>query len=371
MSTTDTTDTTDLDNAKNQNSSPPNYMKFLSSTGSSLIVVILYFCVGAAVLYTCKLAQSNILPTNIDCAPYTNNELSISEQIINIFVTTLPGKEEPLSAKLEFIFEGNNTKNTIIDMLTKLKYDKKSSFMGQYFVDIIQHLIQLNYATINMSFNMLNGAASESFILLLGPIIAFFVWFFLLIVDCIYLIYLWFYCMSWFFKHRNEDTHEWEGLTTMTQKAIAVILVIIFACSFWGVLTVLPIIPGITIIWCFLSCIGYESLMFNVNGNGKPTNIGSIMQLAFRYNKKVIMAVVGLIIANSAFTNLNTTAGVGILVALLLIMFNVLPIDMFKQDIPQVLSKIVSYEQVVKGCKPIKTGIEKVKKNSSWFFGLF
>ena len=77
-------------------------------------------------MYVCKLAQSNILPTDINCAPYTDTEPNIQPIETNIFQTD---GEKPLSMKISFPYDVYNSKNYILDMFREYKNESNSNFL--------------------------------------------------------------------------------------------------------------------------------------------------------------------------------------------------------------------------------------------------
>ena len=75
MSTTTETNNNAIDDKKeNTESNLPDFKAFIKNYTSSVIVTIgIYiFIIGGIGLYTAKVAQSNILPDNIELEPYTN-----------------------------------------------------------------------------------------------------------------------------------------------------------------------------------------------------------------------------------------------------------------------------------------------------------
>jgi hypothetical protein len=76
-------DTNVLDEKKKESSSSnttdngSKIGKFISSIVIIIIIVLCYFGSSGLVLYVCKLAQSNILPTEEKCFPYTNDNPNI------------------------------------------------------------------------------------------------------------------------------------------------------------------------------------------------------------------------------------------------------------------------------------------------------
>ena len=60
---------------------PFDYVKSLSNKLMTLGIMIL---IGGVMLYSCRVAQTNIIPTSFDCFPYTDEMPIISEVIVNI-----------------------------------------------------------------------------------------------------------------------------------------------------------------------------------------------------------------------------------------------------------------------------------------------
>ena len=76
--------TSTIDEKKNGNTSDSNSLvsqikNFIISVVTIIIIIFVYFSSSGLILYLCKLAQSNILPTELNCAPYTNIKPNIQE----------------------------------------------------------------------------------------------------------------------------------------------------------------------------------------------------------------------------------------------------------------------------------------------------
>jgi len=84
---TQNSDTQELDKKKAQlnpksNSTSNNFKNigsFLISVITIILITIGYVIFSSIVLYECKLAQSNIIPTILNCYPYTNSTLDIEK----------------------------------------------------------------------------------------------------------------------------------------------------------------------------------------------------------------------------------------------------------------------------------------------------
>ena len=150
MSNTSTNnETQELDKKKQEfNSSNTESSKGFKNIGSFLISILItilliigYFVFGSIVLYECKLAQSNILPTNLECYPYTDTNPEIQQILTNIFITNTQPQE---SVKLSFPYEKNNSKNVVLDIFRKYKEQANPNFLIIYIISILEGLI--NYS---------------------------------------------------------------------------------------------------------------------------------------------------------------------------------------------------------------------------------
>ena len=87
-----TSDTSAIDEKKEESQTVNNdyvsrVKSFLSSVLVFVIVLFIYFSSSSLILYGCKLAKSNILPTESSCYPYTEEKPNIKPINVNIFTT--------------------------------------------------------------------------------------------------------------------------------------------------------------------------------------------------------------------------------------------------------------------------------------------
>jgi hypothetical protein len=349
----DSSDTSAIDDKKDDSSTASsigaNLGQFIFTTIILFIMVILYYVSSGLILYACKLAQSNILPTNVHCYPYLETKPNIEPIQTNIFTTFT---DPQLSMKLNFPYDKYNSANKILDMFRDYKNEPRSNFLANYFISLMEAVIQFNYTSLNSVLNGLNSLP-ELLIVLFGPIILAFVSTLLFICDHIYLIYLWFANMGWFFKKNvNSGTTgypQWEEVGFIDlfnfNYFCAVCLVILFFVLFFFSLPLLSVIAAISMGWCMFSCITYKSQM-----NGKNATSFSVIQDFFKFYKVLIMGIVSFFVITTTFSSLGVVAGIFSLVTLALICFGFIAIDIFKPMKPDDLSPVVSFEQAKKTC---------------------
>lgn len=348
----DTNNTSTIDEKKQEMNQSSN--TFTSQIGGFIIsvivifaIILLYFCSGGLILFLCKLAQSNILPTDTNCAPYTDNKPNIEEIQANIFTTyTVP----ETSMKIQFPYD-KNSKNMIIDMFKEYKQKSSSNFLANYFISITESLLEFNYSSTTAIMNFMNETLPEAVIVFLGPIVSAFMYAFGLIINQCYFIYLWFYNMSWFFKHNSNDTGsglpKWEDVTLFSPidwwfGAAFVILFIIFLFLGFPILTFIPIFAYHN---SLISSFFYKGTM-----NNKAASAFTVIIGVLKYYKISIVSIISLFVILLSFSNLGVIPGIFSILTIILIYWGVISLNIFKPIQENNLSTSVSYKQAKKTC---------------------
>lgn len=358
MSTT-TSDTSAIDDKKQEDNSSSssatlasNIVSFITSIISIFIVVLIYFSSSGLILFVCKLAQSNILPTEANCYPYTKNNPVIQPIKTNIFTTFT---DPEMSMKLEFPYDDFNSSNKIIDMFREYKNKPSSHFLANYFISIVEHLINFNYSSINTIMNSLNGLP-EVLIVTLGPIIVGFLFAIMSVINVLYTIYLWFSGMGWFFKTNTNESGDglpnWEdvSLTSPINWGLGVGLIILFSILFFIGFGFIAVAPFIILCYCCLTCILFKGMM-----NGKKTTSFTIIKEVLKYYKLNVVGIISFFVIALAFANLGVVPGIISIVMLGLIYFGIISINIFKPIAETNLTPSVGYAQATKKCSFTKS----------------
>lgn len=365
MSDTSDTPAIDAANANANSSTSPassfasNIKKFIISVITIILVVVVYFSYSGLILFGCKLAQSNILPTEEKCYPYSNNKPDIQQVQTNIFTTFT---DPQLSMKMNFPYNEYNSSNKVLDLFRNYKEEYNSNFMANYFISIIESLIVDNYSIINFVANMMNGLP-EIVILLFGPFIVSIISTLVFLYDHLYVMYLWFANMGWFFKKNvNVDVNKkpvWEDVSILSpvDYCIAIALVILFCFLFWLLLLTLPVLPFLTMAWCLFTCIAYQAEM-----GGKVITSLNIIKDLFKYYKVTFMSIFSFFVIVSAFSTLGTIPGIFSIVTLAFIYFGIITIDLFKVNNEEGLGNLTSYKQAKKTCNNQGASSNSIKK---------
>jgi len=347
-----TNDTSALDEKKKNSSSNTNdygskISKFIISIVIIIIIILFYFGSGGLILYVCKLAQSNILPTENNCFPYTNDKPNIQNIKTNLFTTS---NEPKMSVKLEFPYNEYNSSNIFLDNCREYKQTSSSHFLANYLISIIELQIQFNYSIINLIMNMMNGIP-EIIIILLGPIIISIISTLNLIINLIYFVYLWFANMYWFFKTNKNDTGKgtpiWDDVSLVSPMdwCFGFGLVILFTILFFIGLPIISFIPFFALLWCIFSSIMYKGLI-----NNKDVNAFTIVKDVLKYYKISITTIISLFVILISFSTLGAVPGIFSIIIIALIYFGFISMNIFTPIQISDLSPVVSNKQAKKMC---------------------
>jgi len=282
------------ENTNNSTNLFKNIINFIISVIIIIFIILFYFSNSSLILFVCKLAQSNILPTEETCYPYTNIKPNIEQIKINIFNNNT---EPKTSMKIEFPYNEYNASNKILDMFRNYKEKQNSNFLANYFISIIESLINLNYSAINTIMNSINELIPENIIIYFGPIIISFLLVILLFVNI-------FSKMYWLFKKNVSNLDDtkpiWEdvSLTNPVDWCAGFWLVVIFIILLCIGLPILSIIPFLSLLWCLFSCIAYKSQIDN-----KLISSFDIIKDVLKYYKLTFTGVISFFIISLAFSS--------------------------------------------------------------------
>lgn len=327
-----------------------------------VIVVCLHFYIGALVFYQCKLGQSNILPTDINCFPYTNTKPVIDPIQMNVFTNS---GDPPLSAKLSFPYDNYNAKNFLIDIFRNYDQIKSTNnyilnlfyiiyiIIATYLISIYYGIIQFYYYCINIVFNLINHL-SEPLILIFGPLLVPILLSIVGILQIFYFIFLWFVNMIYLFNFKKHE-ELFVKLGFKGWKIIPLILSLIISFSSMFTFFILFfivfffILPGVTPllhIIMILSCFFYKGLI-----DGEKVGVFTFVKELFKVHKPDLMFLISIIVMIMAFVFFGFWTGLITIILLLLIYYGKIGINLFdKSDSMYNLSVLSSNDMANKSC---------------------
>jgi len=363
-----TNDTSAIDDKKTDNSSSnsTNYasdlVNFVKTLISLIIVVLLYFSSSGLILFVCKLAQSNILPTKNECYPYTNSKPTVDTIKTNIFTSPIISTSSTtpaMSMKIAFPYDTYNSSNKVIDMIKNYKNKSSSNFLANYFISIVEQLMSFNYSAINLIMNWLNSFP-ELLLVVLGPIIIWCLFVIILLINFGYTFYIWFANMGWFLKTNTNDTGDglpkWEdvGITSPVNWALGVGFIVLFSILYLLGFGLILFVPFVILSYCCLTSLMYKGIM-----NNKTATSLTIIKETFKHFKVLIVSLISVGVVVLAYSKLGLIPGIPSIVILGLIYSRIWAIDLFKPIKESNLTPVVSYIQASNKCEFVKPKPEK------------
>jgi len=149
-------------------------------------IYIFVFYVGISIVYQCRVAQSNLLPTCIEFEPYTRKALDPSETVVNMCVY------ENASIKVLFSSENNTWMNQTGVLFHLRNMAESETSIYRYIGKTMQMIFCNNLTLLNYIFNFMNETMSETFIIFIGPFLMIFLFFIIYFISMLYGLFLWF-----------------------------------------------------------------------------------------------------------------------------------------------------------------------------------
>ena len=362
------------ENTKTNKNSSQNvlwkYGKFILSVFIFMLLMIGYLLFGTFVLYSCKVSQANVLPTDEKCAPYTNNNISIEPLIIDANVNHIGG--QAYSTKIQFPYDINK-KHLLLDWLLKLKQSPDRWALTIYYISLIEGLIRKNYQLINTGNTLLNYLP-EWVILIISPLYFALLFVFGALFNIPYSIYLWFINFSWFFKENKAKTNEpsnWQYETLLNPYNIALscgLAVLQFIMFFVVYLSPLTAILPLIVLFCFITTLLMKSKIKNIGQTiDQDYGILKLFSDLLRSNSRYIMMIVSFFMVLFAFSSLGVLPGVFSILTCIALFFGLFVIKIYSNEIPSDLTaglKNPENKQAKRECK------EALKETGNFLYNL-
>ena len=342
--TTTTSDTSAIDDKKTNNVSginitPQTLKEYMQAIIPSIIKAIIYFLLGAVVLYGTLSSQAGLFPTNMDYYPYTEKIPKMQKVVSNIYETS----DGEYSQKIFFDYNSNRTGNSLLDLFRSLK-QKGSNVVTVFFANIMQSIIKFNYSSLSGMFNTLKEfEINDFYIVLFGPLLLiFFIIIFLMFANPIYFIYLWFTNLGLFIqKDILDSTSEYYGLDD-PEYWTGVALIFLFVFLFFMLFGFL----GFFISFVTLCTVIFAIFRYKCNLNGKDNvGFGTILKNNMSYYKDVLAILISIPLITNANVIFGPTAAAIVIVVLALIYTQVISIDLYKSSELDKLSKSLPEKQ--------------------------
>jgi len=407
----DTSETSAIDDKKNSSSSGNNPKSETSTFFGALIYQLFYLFIviiaGGAMLWSAKVSQTNLMPNDLKCEPFTYAETKLNggvnlNPVANIDVVKMrndAGMDEIRSTKLEFpIKENMNIVKFGICGLESIREwtDGPDSTPFTLYLGTIWQKMAANYSNMMTTFyNILNQTCNESVIIFIMPFIIIFVLFVVGVINQFYGILLWFTSLHLLFSLQKDCFQEkkldvngkeilingtpvettrkiWEYKSGDMAKhwfwSIVYIIAAFMSVGWIGYFTTFYFLirsafSALFLPFCMTAHIKDDGV--NSNADKKEYTFSTLLKNILKYKMSVIMYIVSFFIIGDANAALGTLGAFIAIVACFFI-YSFYP-DIYRQfkpdkDNTESTIGLTSYKQANKTCET------KIKKDEGCVF---
>ena len=378
MSNTENTSAIDeKKNGETENPSP-DFKGFIKNYLSSIVftIGISIFIIGGLGLYTTKIAQSNILPDNIELAPYTIKDRVVKdiEININIMKPLFFSKNDNISLQKSTFNSQEYLDSFNKNLLCHLKKsaDPNSGLLGNtslFFSIVYDNLVAKNFLAINTIFYYLSHLP-ESAIMLLYGIFGIFIWVALYFFNVCISIFYHIVNIPQLFRDIDDTTNKWESVDNINFFHFTKMLLFLFMWIPIGILAVF-ITPIFFTIYGLIAPLFAKYKIKNTNNN-IDYNVLDFLQNTFVYKKFFLFILITLSLFSNGIKYLGNKSIIGILVAVIFAYFMKLYSNPQPEDngfiIVKTLNEIIqanvssSNKNLVEICKSIPMNDTKMDK---------
>ena len=319
MSATETTDAIDEKKTEETNTNVANTSGFISNYLSSIIFTIGFsvFFIGSLGLYTTKVAQANILPDNIELAPYTIFDRIVDDIDIDINImrpTFWSENKETLSQKVRFNSQEylDSFSNSFLCSIKKSATPDNGIFANAplFFSKVYDNIIAKNFLMINSLFYYLSYLP-ESIIMLVYGSLGIFIWMGFYLINLGFSVFFHFINIPQLFRTTSEDIKQWESQETISLFRLGKLLLFFFVWIPVGLLSTF-VSPMIFTLYGLI-CPLYAS--YSINNSNQKYGLFDFIKDTFSYKRLFffILATVSLIANGKMY--LGSPYIIGILIA--------------------------------------------------------
>jgi len=332
MSNTENTSAIDEKKNEETENTSSDFKGFIKNYLFSIVftIGISIFIIGGLGLYTTKIAQSNILPDNIELAPYTIKDRVVKDIEININIV------RPIFfSKNDNISLQKSTFNSqeYLDSFNKnfLCYLKKSADpnsgllanLSLFFSIVYDNLVSKNFLAINTIFYGLSYLP-ESVIMLLYGIFGIFIWVALYFFNVCISIFYHIVNIPQLFRDiddttKNDTNKKWESIDKISFFHFTKMLLFLFMWIPIGILSVFFTPIFFTIYGLFAPLFAKYKIK-NTNNN-IDYNVFDFLQNTFVYKKFFLFILITLSLFLNGIKYLGTKSIIGILIAVIFAYF--------------------------------------------------
>lgn len=330
-----------IDEKKKENENKDT-LQSIMSIFKSLLSFGIILVIGTLTLYSVRASQTGLIPTNTDCNPYTNLQGKLNS--INVNINVVKSGENVYATRLNFPIAENllEMDKGFFGFLKKLIYGEKASAITLYIGKIMEKVMSINFGFVNVIYNILNSYFPESLIIVVGPIIMFFVQFVSVFINMLFIVYHWFYDIYLLFSTKKQEN----GKTKWEEHSIFDVLNLGWAALYYFIFFMLFCFCGLLVIPSVAIFISLYCLFFPLflqsdivkgeaeKGTAKMKKFGLTWAIidTFAFKKSIIMYILTLIVIGNISRDFSSYVLVGSILGFMILFFFT---DIYKQYLPK------------------------------------
>jgi hypothetical protein len=388
MSTTE--DTTAIDEKKTGESGfKPDFKGFAYNYIYSIVftIGISIFIIGGLGLYTTKVAQANILPDDIELAPYTVFDRVVNDILIDTNImrpTFWSDNNETVSQKVKFNSQEylDSFNNSILCSIKKNAHPNSGLFANAplFFSIVYDNILANNFLAINTIFFYLSYLP-ESIIMLVYGFFGIFLWLTLYFFNvCISIFYHFINipqlfrepANTGFFGGGESDNKKWEATENISFLRFIKLILFFFIWIPIGLFSTF-VVPIFFTLYALISPL-YAS--YKIQKSDKANGVTDFIKNNFAYKKFFFFILATISLFSNGIKYLGSNSIIGLIIAVVFAYFmglytNEIPqpgYDEFTEKIRQIMKQAsidVSNTNLVEICKPISVVDNKLDSKTS------
>jgi hypothetical protein len=338
MTTTTTTEETSaIDEKKEDSDSKMDYKGFITNYLSSILfsIGLSVFIIGTVGLYTTKIAQANILPDNIELAPYTVID-RVVESIpidINIMRPSLTSEnKEILSQKAIFNAQEylDSFSNSFLCSIKKSAEDPNSMTANAalFFSSVYENLIAKNYLAINSIYFYLSYLP-ESVIMLVYGIFWIFIWILLYFFNVCMSIFYHIVHIPQFFRYASDKEDKSGKWQSNEDIGFFNMKMVFFCCAWWWIAMISSFFSPL--FFTFYGLISPLYATYEIKQINKKCSLYDFIKDTFTYKRFMFFVLATLSLISNGYTYLGNYALIGIIIAIIFAYF----MGLYTNEIPE------------------------------------
>lgn len=343
-----TTEETAIDEKKGEETKSPDFKAFFFNYIFSILftIGITIFVVGSLGLYTTKVAQANILPDNIELAPFTIYDRVVNDIPIPINVmkpSLLADSKDVLSQKAIFHSQEylDSFSNSFLCGIKKMADPKSETNIALFFSTVYENMVAKNFLAINTLFFYLSYLP-ESVIMLLYGFFGIFIWMGLYFFNMFVGVFYHLTNIPELFRRSSENktdgTFQWEPHEKISFFRVVKFLMFFFIWfpvgvfsaflsplffTFYGLLAPL---------FATYSLAGAKGATGTGATKGASHGVSDFVKDTFVYKKFMFLILATVSLFSNGYTYLGANSVIGIVIAVVFAYF----MGLYKNELPTV-----------------------------------